>query len=349
MSESVRRERIAYMDVARGVSILLVVLGHAVIPAIRAASPAMQEAWNVTYAFHITPFFLIAGFCYEWSQGTGERTPWGGYALTRARRLLLPYLVYSLLIYGVVDIAASIPAFQGMLGKTGFSFVPPLTALMEIVRIEPNIDGHLWFLPCLFFVSVFSHALGRQGKKWYTLLLALAVNLLPVTFGPLEYFRTALGYTVAYTLGRMLVDCREKALSGGWPRVAAFAGAFVLCYWLRGTAPFNIGLSNPLARSLYALLSFLAALSGGMAVLLLGRRAEHCSGLARLGKLAFPIYLFHQPFFTSGAAGVLFTLLGWPIFVTVPVAGAVGLGLGLAVYALVRKSRVLSLLLLGQR
>ena len=58
-------ERIAFLDAARGVGILLVVVTHAIIPAMREASPFLLGFWNVTYAFHITIFFLVSGFCYE--------------------------------------------------------------------------------------------------------------------------------------------------------------------------------------------------------------------------------------------------------------------------------------------
>jgi len=78
-------ERKAWIDTAKAFAIFLVVMGHYLgdVPPARA----------YIYTFHMPLFFFISGFLFR------KKGSWLGFVGKRARSLLLPYLIFSLLKY----------------------------------------------------------------------------------------------------------------------------------------------------------------------------------------------------------------------------------------------------------
>ena len=68
-------QRVEFVDTARGIAMLCIVLGHLGVAPIN---------W-VVYTFHVPIFFLITGWFVSTKQGTGA------FAKRRARTLLVPY------------------------------------------------------------------------------------------------------------------------------------------------------------------------------------------------------------------------------------------------------------------
>src|SRR6266545_108761 len=80
-------KRIEYLDIARGIGILLVVLGHNDLGAI---SPFAHQ---VTYSFHIPLFFFLSGYFINTSISFPD------YFKKRFHSVLKPYLFTIFLIY----------------------------------------------------------------------------------------------------------------------------------------------------------------------------------------------------------------------------------------------------------
>ena len=55
-----KNERNISLDIARGVGIILVVIGHVMSP-VMAGNNAMETAYQILYVFHMPLFFLLAG------------------------------------------------------------------------------------------------------------------------------------------------------------------------------------------------------------------------------------------------------------------------------------------------
>ena len=80
-------QRIEYLDIARGIGILLVVLGHNDFGAI---SPFFHQ---VIYSFHIPLFFFLSGYF------VNTALPFFDYFKKRFHSVLKPYLFTVFLIY----------------------------------------------------------------------------------------------------------------------------------------------------------------------------------------------------------------------------------------------------------
>jgi len=123
-------ERSVTIDVAKGIGILLVVLGHNA-----AFREGMHPAYEAIYLFHMPLFFFLSGVTFK----AGEPLV---VLRKRFRSLLVPYFamgalafVFDLLVAGPVNAGVEL---RGILYGTG-----------NALRFVP-----LWFLPCLFVVSM---------------------------------------------------------------------------------------------------------------------------------------------------------------------------------------------------
>lgn len=131
-------ERMEYLDMARGIGILFVVLGHHL-----AGAETLTE-W--IYSFHMPLFFIISGWIYAHKR---PQTSLRALGAKRAGALLYPYTVFSLLIlawkYALYFLLGSYP-------DENFS---------EIwLKFATTYGYHaLWFLPTLFFSEIIVHCI----------------------------------------------------------------------------------------------------------------------------------------------------------------------------------------------
>lgn len=153
-------KRIEFIDIARGIGILLVVLGHNDFGYI---SPFAHQ---VIYSFHMPLFFFLSGYFLNTTIGFGDFT------LKRFNALLKPYYFTIFMIY-FMSISFGIMGFP--------------TALRRIVK-SLYASGYyldwvqLWFLPHLFVVSLYAFIfyrltarLNNRFLRWAILVLTLWV------------------------------------------------------------------------------------------------------------------------------------------------------------------------------
>lgn len=131
---AVVEKRVEYVDIAKGIGIILVVMGHNDFALI---SPF---AHKLIYSFHMPMFFLMSGMFFK------PDLPFWNFLQNRFRKLLKPFLFMILFIY-VTSIS--------------FSKVSILEASRRLLKSLYG-NGHyldwvqLWFLPHLFVVSLFA-------------------------------------------------------------------------------------------------------------------------------------------------------------------------------------------------
>lgn len=120
-------DRIDYIDIFRGLGIILMVMGH------------IGFGYHFDYfihAFHMPMFFFVSGFLYKSKNITFKK-----FALKKAKSLLIPYFMFGIFHYTIWILL------------NGFS-VRPLFHLLFINTEELPIAGALWFLTALFFADL---------------------------------------------------------------------------------------------------------------------------------------------------------------------------------------------------
>lgn len=151
------KERIHYIDVAKGLAILIVVLGHCAVTTIGDHS----RLFYTIYAFHMPFWFFLSGMLYN-------SKDWQSFFSGKVKALLLPYLFFFIL---------NIFSYQ-VLNHTDH------LQLFQFVRF-----GGLWFLLALFYVVISYYVLDTycfkkfQGISRKVVLTILAFSFLIVGVG----------------------------------------------------------------------------------------------------------------------------------------------------------------------
>ncbi len=175
--------RIQYLDAARGVGILLVVLGHIV------SMDTFLVRW--IYGFHIPLFFILSGIL-AGSRPQSSRNL-RAFVCKKAGSLLYPYLTFSIL-------SLIFLRFSSSLDKFGAN-IP--TALSGIGI------GTLWFLPALFLAEIVFYIVHRQ-KPAARAVLALLILVFSTWFSGRFYFAVPdpdllTGWSVVNVVNRGLI------------------------------------------------------------------------------------------------------------------------------------------------
>lgn len=144
--------RYDYIDIAKGLGILTVVWAH-----------IMITGWShqVIYAFHMPLFFFLSGMLFQ-----KEKYPsFGTFVLRRSRRLLLPYIIYSVVTWAFWAV------FRYVRHDEVDSYMMPLlqTFIAQGSGAYMVHNSALWFIPCLFLVEILYYFLSKLGKYWCVL------------------------------------------------------------------------------------------------------------------------------------------------------------------------------------
>jgi fucose 4-O-acetylase-like acetyltransferase len=143
------------LDVARGIAITLVVLGHN-----RALSIAGPDFIAAIFLFHVPVFFLLSGRVLR------VLNSWSAVS-SLARRLLVPFALAALVVGAAKCITRGEPVGETL---TGVVWATGQTLPWS----------HLWFLPALFLAllatEVASLALRANAARWACAVLLIAVT-----------------------------------------------------------------------------------------------------------------------------------------------------------------------------
>lgn len=128
-------------DIMKGIAILLVVLGHSVPDQASASGIASYSLYlmrTIIYSFHMPVFFFVAGYFMHIPLKEGFQK----FIKDKSIRLMVPYFTIGLLYF----------PFKLLLSKFANQQIHPQDIWKIFIGINP--DGELWFLYCLFFISI---------------------------------------------------------------------------------------------------------------------------------------------------------------------------------------------------
>jgi fucose 4-O-acetylase-like acetyltransferase len=293
----VSSERVEYIDVARGIGILLVALAHADVSIF---SPYLHR---LIYSFHMPLFFFLSGYFFN------SEIPFWRFLKRRFNSILKPYFVTILLIY-----IASI-SFTNMRFVTAFGRITK-----SLYATGYYIDWvQLWFLPSLFVTSLFAFLLyhsvliriGNRYVRWLILLgvQALGVAILGV-FYPFslsllgkEYELFGLPFSLDlvllsgffYIMGNEIRQASpEKVFNSKWVLLGTGGGLVFLTLLFEQRVDFNTRTfeSFPI-NTIEAFLGILFTLAVSKQIDL--RTTRLASALKYIGQASLFILIFHVP------------------------------------------------------
>ena len=156
MGQHKSTDRIKYIDVSKGILIMLVVIGH-VLKGSTFATVAMMRIIN---AFHMPAFFIISGILSH--EAKYSHVKFGEFLRKRFVRLIIPYITFEI-IGGLWQML--------LLGIDAVNIVGIVSGIFT-VRCHVGAD---WFLVTLFFAEIITYWLSKSGnKKLYMIVIVIS-------------------------------------------------------------------------------------------------------------------------------------------------------------------------------
>ncbi|MEO0497553.1 MAG: acyltransferase family protein [Pseudomonadota bacterium] len=212
--------RVDWVDVAKGICIILVVMMHATLGVADRMGPGFMD-WPVAFArpFRMPDFFLLSGL---FLAATINR-PWGLYA---DRKIV--HFAYFYVLWFAIQFGSKFPIALGELGLTG--------ALSAAFSDFVNPHSTLWFIYMLpvFFVAT---RLLKSVPAVIVFALAFALNAAPIKTGVVmfdefatQYVYFFAGYAFAPLVFRLADWARSQALLAAATLVAWFVLNMTLAF-----------------------------------------------------------------------------------------------------------------------
>ncbi len=275
-------------DIAKGVGILLVVIGHYI--------PANAPLWyermvDFFYLFHMPLFFLIAGYFYNLST---QSIPYGRFVRGKFERLMYPYFILSWIVVGI-KIAVD--------GVLQVDHAVSWEALYRVIYL-PEAGFYLWFVYSLFLTFCIVPWF-RSGKRlallWFVSILLVFWEMPPKAFCIWQFCK----YFVFFVTG--MVIARKELFQRLMGRYTL--GWSVLSVALGVVYP---GVDSPMVSGC---IRVIAGVTGSFMIIgishWLSRRDTFVSAqFNRLGLMSMTIYLFHTLFMGGGKAILTYILSG---------------------------------------
>lgn len=175
--------RLEWMDVAKGIAIILMVIGHTTIP---------KGPSDFIWAFHMPLFFIASGWLTNWNKITTKN-----FFVNKSRNLLLPFISYSLIVL-------CIKCF----------FLPNGGVPYLLHWLYNGWEGiALWFIPVLFVSLIVSRVIIGLDNNRFIVICGILLALLG---GLLSYYRIHASWTlssVPYATTLVIIGYYAKSLS----------------------------------------------------------------------------------------------------------------------------------------
>lgn len=278
-------KRLDWLDIGKGLGMLLVMLGHADIP---------TSLKTYIYTFHMPLFFFLSGYLYK-----KEKFPSFKVFLTkRTKSLILPYMSFSLVAY----LWFLLLHHYGLVGYKNNLLTPLFgSVIAERKSIWTVHTGALWFVACLFCTELLFYFISKIGRTKKVIGVFLLVSSVLGCFynkevgQPLPWNIDVAMISVGfYGAGYLYKECHKNL--EGFNQLKTFVlliliniGSGCLNYVLTGDRVdfYNSSLGN-------IALFYLSAFSGIGAFVILIKQLKKNKFLQYIGKNSFIYLAFHQ-------------------------------------------------------
>jgi len=272
------RSRLNWVDIAKGIGIVLVVIGHTIrglaAGGVLEWSAAVQLCDSWIYSFHMPVFFFLSGlFLY----GSATKGKLWSFISDKLRTIAYPYVVWSVITIILKSLLGHIPNTPRWLTDL------PLVAYAPVEQF--------WFLYVLFLLTVAIGAMFWFGlKPWLVLVIAGLFYTAPLMVG-WSVLSQARDYSIYVALGTTVGPGLISAIATSTllPLVAV------------------VGLAVPVFTQTEPFAAILG-IAGCIALALLLDRVKRGELLSFLGRHSLTIFVVHS--IASAAARFVLLVIG---------------------------------------
>lgn len=307
------QKRVEWLDVARGLGMLLVIIGHTMTTPIRQASFSAYAVYNAVYFFHMPFMFYLSGRTFGmFRQRNCSYTP-GVWIKKKWNTLMVPYLVYGVLVYLIFCLANCQEKLHEILEEAGYGTQSVFQWVYGVVIGDNLYTYHLWFIYALFLMNVFVYFLFRYGRYQKVLLFVLAF----VCIGARVYVNTS-----NWGIANLFMKCFLWFVVGTFFDFSKIVKKSWAIVWMCFGIVYMVVYAGQLWDAIWKLPPIMQEMvkwvaDVGILLFFVGLSMKLAGAVKQFfaftGRNSFGIYLFHQPFFASGGGLVLYKVLGLPL------------------------------------
>lgn len=305
-----KMKRILWLDCAKGVGIILVVIGHAIIAPIRNEIHILNFIYNSIYYFHMPFMMFLSGVSLEMFKKKHVNIK--EQIKNKIQQLLIPYISYSILVVILVWLLSLLPYIGSYITSYGSETISLKSTLIEIIIGNNSYAIHLWYIYALFIFYLFRIVTDELLSNFQHVLIGaalFAVKCIVNTDGLYIinsictlYFWFALGSCIK--LHRPILELLKSKILLKWVFMIISYGYVILDILYIPTW------NNPALYTLHTVIKFIFIYILVCSIIVACMQSSSLeSRLALLGRNSYSIYLFHQPFICLCGVTVLNTFL----------------------------------------
>lgn len=201
---STSRKRIAWIDSAKGIAMILVFYGHLGGSGDNPWFPYLEGSIWVIYLFHMPLFFVLSGLTFN------PNKPFKTFLWSRIRRLVIPYFFFSLYAVGKILLLLVSPTIFKSFHANSMG-----SAGEELLKILLGNTQGLWFFLALFWADLFLYGLNKfVSVNRFKLAPILGMIVLMALFGWFAIYFCGLSTVLPFQLLRSVEGIAFVGL--GW-------------------------------------------------------------------------------------------------------------------------------------
>jgi acyltransferase len=162
---SVSHSRVHWIDIAKGLAILCVFIGHTDI--------VTWQARDFIYSFHMPVFFFLSGYCFS------NRRAFKDFVLNKARTILIPAFAVGILGRIIISVVSKI-LYDAPINYKAIILSPIL---------QCGKYNFLWFFPTLFVLMLIFYGLTKLLKEHYWAILVVSVIFAAASYLCIYFFK----------------------------------------------------------------------------------------------------------------------------------------------------------------
>lgn len=327
------------IDVARGIGIFLVVVGHSITKDMASSSTITDVLRYFIYTIHMPLFLLVAGYLYEINLPKYNLRSKRKYIKGKFFSLMIPYIAFSFLNYGIITIGSRFDKIGVILKNQGYWPVNFKTMIFSILTYQNHQDGHLWFC-YLMFVLLCINRLFIKKNTYSVFYGLLAVNYAKYIFSSIYGFNVfpdmvsrVMHYMFIFSAGRLIYASKiRKDIANRCLAIGLVTFLLVLGFRQSSNSILQ-KLLIPICElgiSTFILLVFSKKISEESGCRIKRKIKDFflCIGKS---SISFAIYLLHMPFFVSAVVYSL-QLMKMPTSIVIMIVSTIGIALPVLAY-----------------
>lgn len=284
MNINKKDNRIEFLDTAKGIGIILVIIGHV-------STNALINNW--IYSFHMPLFFIISGYISGESIGIISTKK---FLKKKARSLLIPYFLFSILSYLYWVIIE-----RNIRGENN-SIIKPFINIFIAQGGSNNyvFNVVMWFLPCLFVTEIIYYFINKNNNKKIVGKVLILSSMIGYLIS--KYVNVRLPWTldivftslVFYGVGNLILDNNVKFISKDkiYYKNIIISVSLFLCLTVTSLWNKGVDMNNNIIPNYF--IFYISAFLGIIFTINISKKIK-LSFVKYLGKKSLILMLVHEP------------------------------------------------------